>query len=154
MTNVTKSIDVNQPVGRVYNQWTQFETFPQFMDGVTDVRQLDDTHLRWVAEVGGTTKQWDAEITRQEPDRMIAWRAIDGAPNAGTVTFEPLEAERTRVTLEIDAEPEGMKEQAGAAMGILDRQVSGDLDRFRDFIEARGAETGGWRGEVNAGSRR
>lgn len=153
MTTVAKSIEIDLPRRAVYDQWTQFETFPRFMEGVEDVRQIDDTHLHWVAEVAGKTKEWDAEITEQEPDRRIAWKSLSGARNDGVVTFEEVEPNRTRVSLQLDATPEGPLEQIGTAAGLLERRVEGDLERFRDFIKERGAPSGAWRGKVEAGSR-
>jgi uncharacterized membrane protein len=152
MANVTESIDVNVPLSTAYNQWTQFEEFPRFMEGVKSVTQLDDTHLRWVAEVAGQEKDWTAEITEQEPDMRIAWRATSGAENAGVVTFHHIDDNTTRVTLQLDVEPEGVVENAGTALGFLERRVKGDLERFRDFIQGRGTETGAWRGTVEAPS--
>lgn len=154
MATVIQSIDVDVPLRTAYNQWTQFEEFPHFMEGVTSVTQLDDRHLRWVAEVGGATKEWDAEITEQHPDERVAWRATSGAQNAGVVTFHHLDGATTRVTLQMDVDPEGVVENAGVALGFLDRRVKGDLERFKEFIEARGSETGGWRGEVAAPGQR
>ena len=154
MASVVESIDVKVPVSTAYNQWTQFEEFPRFMEGVTSVTQTDDTHLRWVAEVGGKEKEWDAEISEQHADERIAWHAITGAENAGVVTFHRIDDETTRVTLQLDADPEGMVEEVGTALGFLDRRVKGDLERFKEFIESRGAETGAWRGEVEAGAQR
>jgi uncharacterized membrane protein len=153
MSTVEKSIDVNVPLRTAYDQWTQFEEFPRFMEGVQSVRQLDDTRLHWVAEVGGQHKEWDAEITEQEPDQRIAWTSTSGARNAGVVTFHRIDDDTTRVTLNMDVEPEGAMESAGDAMGFLDRQVEGDLERFKEFIEERGAPTGAWRGEVEQRSR-
>jgi len=151
MAAVQHSIDVNVPISVAYDQWTQFETFPSFMDGVESVTQLDDTHVHWVARVAGRRKEWDAEIHEQVPDRRVAWRSLTGARNAGVVTFEPGDDGKTTVTLHMDVEPDGIVEEAGTATGFLDRQVQGDLERFRDFIEARGRETGGWRREVEQG---
>jgi uncharacterized membrane protein len=153
MANVTQSIDVNVPVRTAYDQWTQFEEFPRFMEGVKSVTQIDDTHLRWVAEVAGKTKEWDATITEQIPDERVAWTSTTGAENAGVVTFHRLSEGETRVTLQLDAEPEGVVENVGAGLGFLDRQVKGDLERFKEFVEERGAETGAWRGEVGSTSR-
>lgn len=149
MSNVTKYIDVNVPVRTAYNQWTQFEEFPKFMEGIEQVRQLDDTRMHWVANVGGKTKEWDAKITEQLPDERVAWTNIDGAPNAGVVTFHKLSDTTTRVTLQMDYDPEGLVENVGDALGFVSRRVEGDLQRFKQFIEARGQETGAWRGEVN-----
>ncbi|MDP9402377.1 MAG: SRPBCC family protein [Actinomycetota bacterium] len=148
MGNVQKSIIVDLPVTTVYNQWTQFEDLPEFMEGVEAVTQLDDKRLHWVAEIGGTREEWDAEIIDQSPDRRIAWQAIGGKRNAGAVSFNPLGTERTEVYLELDYETEGLKEKAGDAFGIVDRRVEGDLERFKKFIESRGVETGAWRGNI------
>jgi len=150
MTRVVQSIDVKVPVSSAYNQWTQFEDFPRFMEGVKSVDQIDDTHLRWVAEVAGKDETWDAEITEQHPDERVAWNATSGAENAGVVTFHRIDDETTRVTLQLDADPEGVVENVGTALGFLDRRVKGDLERFKEFIEGRGSETGGWRGDVDA----
>ena len=135
------------PVRTAYNQWTQFESFPQFMEGVEQIERLDDTHLRWKAKVAGRTKEWRAEITEQRPDERVAWRSEDGADNAGVVTFHKLGEGQSRVTVQIDAEPEGPIESVGEALGLLERRVKG-LQRFKGFIEGRGDETGAWRGEV------
>lgn len=152
MANVEKTIDVDVPVRTAYNQWTQFEEFPQFMEGVKEVRQLDDTHLHWVAEIKGKTEEWDAEITEQTPDERIAWTNIDGAGNAGVVSFHYIDPDKTRVILNMDYEPDGIVETVGSALGFVSRRIEGDLERFKKFIEARGSETGGWRGEVDRGS--
>jgi uncharacterized membrane protein len=154
MANVTEWIDVNVPLSTAYNQWTQFEEFPQFMEGVKSVTQLDDTSLRWVAEVAGKEKDWIAEITEQAPDMRVAWRAMSGAENAGVVTFHRIDDDTTRVTLQMDVDPEGIVETAGTALGFLERRVKGDLERFKEFIESRGSETGAWRGTVEAGPSR
>ena len=151
MNSVTEKIEVDVPLSTAYNQWTQFEEFPHFMEGVKSVSQIDDTHLHWVAEVGGNTKEWDAEITQQEPDQIISWRATSGAENSGVVSFHRLDDDRTQVILQLDVEPEGFIENAGAALGVLQGRVKGDLARFKEFIESRGVETGAWRGEVTAG---
>ena len=150
MASVVESIDVKVPVSTAYNQWTQFEEFPHFMEGVKSVTQTDDTHLHWVAEVAGKEKEWDAEISEQHADERIAWRATSGAENAGVVTFHRIDDETTRVTLQMDVDPEGPVENVGTALGFLDRQVKGDLERFKEYIESRGAETGAWRGDVEA----
>ena len=149
MSKVEQSIDVNVPVRAAYDQWTQFESFPQFMEGVQEVRQLDDTHLHWRATIAGKSEEWDAEIVEQRPDQTVIWRSTSGAPNSGTVAFLPLGADATRVSLTLEYEPQGAVERAGDAMGLLRQRVQGDLQRFKDFIEARGQETGGWRGEVH-----
>jgi uncharacterized membrane protein len=154
MASVVESIDVEVPVSTAYNQWTQFEEFPRFMEGVKSVTQIDDTHLHWVAEIAGKDKEWDAEITEQHPDERVAWRATSGAENAGVVTFHRLNDQETRVTLQLDVEPDGPLESVGTALGFLQRRVKGDLERFKEFIESRGRETGAWRGEVEAGAQR
>ena len=148
MATTQKSIEVDLPVSTVYNQWTQFEEFPKFMSGVESVTQLDDKRLHWVAEIAGAREEWDAEIIDQEPDSRIAWRAITGTTNDGVVTFESLGPDSTRVTLELDVEPEGLKEQIGERLGFVSKQVEGDLKRFKEFIESRGVESGAWRGQV------
>ena len=150
MSTVEKSVDVNVPVSTAYNQWTQFEEFPRFMEGVKSVTQTDDTHLRWVAEIAGKEKEWDAEISEQSPDQRIAWHSTSGARNAGVVTFHRLDDNTTRVTLQMDVDPEGVVENVGEFFGVLDGRVEGDMERFKEFIESRGAETGAWRGEVEA----
>ena len=151
MASVTESISVNCPISTVYNQWTQFEEFPRFMEAVESVTQTDDTHLHWVAEINGKRHEWDAEITEQRPDEVIAWRALDGHYNSGRVHFERIDETTTKVTVEMEHETEGMVEALGSAIGSDSRQVKGDLERFKEFIESRGAETGGWRGEVQSG---
>jgi uncharacterized membrane protein len=152
MASVVESIDVKVPVSTAYNQWTQFEEFPRFMEGVESVTQRDDTHLFWKAEVAGKTKEWDAEVTEQKPDERVAWRNISGAENAGVVTFHRIDDETTRVTLQMDVDPEGVVENVGTGLGFLDRRVKGDLERFKEYIEGRGTESGAWRGTVEAGS--
>jgi hemerythrin superfamily protein/carbon monoxide dehydrogenase subunit G len=148
MTKVEKSVEVAVPVSTAYNQWTQFEEFPQFMSGVQQVEQLDDRTLRWVAEIAGVRRQWIATVLEQIPNRKVAWAATEGATNAGAVTFETVGGATTRVTLSLDYEPEGVVEKVGDALNIVERQAVGDLERFKSFIEARGTETGAWRGEV------
>jgi uncharacterized membrane protein len=148
MARVEKDIEVAVPVRTAYNQWTQFEEFPNFMEGVREVRQIDDTHIHWRADIGGREHEWDAEIREQVPDEKIIWQSTSGAMNAGMVKFDPLEGEKTRVHLEMSYEPEGLMEGVGDQLGFLSRRVEGDLERFKEFIEERGAETGAWRGEV------
>ncbi len=148
MAEVMESIDVAVPIGTAYNQWTQFEQFPRFMDGVQSVQQLDDRHLHWAAEIAGKREEWDAEITEQNPDERVAWKATGGKGNAGVVTFHRLDDDVTRVTVQLDWQPEGVTENIGVALGMDDRQVSKDLERFKELIEDRGSETGAWRGEV------
>jgi len=151
MSQVEQSIDVEVPVRVAYDQWTQFEAFPQFMDGVERVVQKDDKTLEWHAVVGGQEKHWEAEIVEQTPDQRVAWRSTSGATNAGVVTFQPTGPNTTRVTLQLEADPEGPVESAGDAMGFLDRRVTGDLERFKEFVEGRGVATGAWRGEIHGG---
>jgi uncharacterized membrane protein len=148
METVEKTVDIDVPVRTAYNQWTQFEEFPRFMDGVESVRQLDDTRLHWVANVGGERKEWDARITEQIPDQRIAWRSEGGEFTAGAVSFRPLEPNRTRLTVHFNYEPKGITEKVGDMLGVVSNRVEGDLERFKDFIEGRGRETGGWRGTV------
>ena len=153
METIEKTIEVEAPVSKVYNQWTQFEEFPQFMEGVKEVRQLDDKHLHWVAKIAGKEKQWDAEILEQVPDQRIAWRSTTGAANSGIVHFRPKDHDHTLVTLQINYEPEGTTENVGDALGMISHRVTGDLKRFRDFIQHRATETGSWRGEIRSGSK-
>ena len=147
MSKIEESIEVSVPVRTAYNQWTQFEEFPRFMEGVEEIRQVDDTHLHWVAEFGGSRHEWDAEITEQKPDERVAWHAVDGKTNAGVVTFHRLDDNKTKVMVQMDWEPEGAIEKAGAAVGADDSRIKGDLERFKELVEADGA-SGGWRGEV------
>ncbi|HEY7969569.1 MAG TPA: SRPBCC family protein [Candidatus Limnocylindrales bacterium] len=153
MSTIVESIDVEVSVRTAYDQWTQFESFPRFMEGVKSVRQLDDTTLEWVAEIAGREERWKARITEQEPDQRVAWTATEGAKNAGVVTFHRLGEGRTRVTLQLEIEPEGPVESIGDALGIVQRRVKGDLDRFKSFIEDRGAASGAWRGTVEQTAR-
>ena len=148
MANMEKSIDVEVPVRTAYNQWTQFEEFPRFMEGVEEIEQLDDKHLHWVAKIAGKREEWDAEITEQTPDQRVAWRSVAGNENAGVVTFHKLDDSKTRVMLQMDYKPEGVVESAGNALGFVGRRIEGDLERFKEFIESRGQETGAWRGSV------
>jgi len=148
METIEKNIEVNVPVREVYNQWTQFEDFPRFMEGVKSVRQLDDKRVHWEAEIGGKKKEWDAEIFEQQPDQRISWRSINGAQNRGTVSFQPLDETRTKVALNLTYEPEGLVERVGGTLGVVAARVEGDLKRFKKFIEEKGASAG-WRGEIH-----
>jgi len=150
MARVEESIDVAVPVSTAYNQWTQFESFPEFMSGVESVTQLTDTTNHWKTRIGGVEREFDTEISEQHPDERVAWRSIDGKTHAGVVTFHRLDDATTRVTVQLDWDPATFTEKAGAALGIDDFQVKSDLRKFKEFIENRGAETGGWRGDVNA----
>ena len=140
-TRVEKSTMVNVPVRRAYDQWTQFEEFPQFMKGVESVTQVEEDRLDWVAEIGGVRRQWEARILEQVPDRKVAWAATEGTTNAGAVTFEELDAGQTSVTLVLDYEPEGLVERAGDALDVVERQAEADLERFKSFIESEGGAT-------------
>jgi uncharacterized membrane protein len=148
MSTIEKSVEVNVPVRTAYNQWTQFEEFPKFMEGVEEVKQLDDTHLHWKAQVAGKDKQWNAVITEQRPDDRIAWKSTDGARNAGVVTFHRLSDQQCKIMLQMDYDTEGAVEAIGDTVGAVSLRVAGDLKRFKEFVEARGRESGAWRGEV------
>lgn len=149
MSTVEKSIDVDVPVRTAYNQWTQFESFPQFMEGVDRIEQTSDTMTHWVTSIGGVTREFDAQITEQHPDERVAWTTVDGPKQAGVVTFHRLEENKTRVMLQMDFAPEGLVEKVGDKLGIVGRRAEGDLERFKKFIESRGAESGAWRGDVD-----
>ena len=151
---IEQSVEVEVPIRQAYDQWTQFEEFPRFMEGVERVEQRDDRNLHWVASFGGQTHEWDAQITEQRPEERVAWRNTDGKDNAGVVTFHKIDDATTRIMVQMDWAPEGIKEQLGSALGADDRRLKADLQRFKEFIEARGRETGGWRGTVPAGNRR
>ena len=147
-TTIEESIEINVPVSVAYNQWTQFEDFPRFMKGVCEVRQIDDTHLYWRADIAGKEEQWDAEITEQLPDHRIAWRSTSGAENAGVVTFHKISDSTTRIMLQMDYGTKGFMEGIGDALGAVKIRTRGDLKRFKKFLEERGSETGAWRGSV------
>jgi uncharacterized membrane protein len=149
-TKVEKSIEVDVPVSTAYNQWTQFEEFPRFMEGVTEVRQVSDTMTHWTTEIGGVKREFDARITEQLPDERVAWTSTGGdVKQAGVVTFHRLDDSHARVTAQMELEPEGLVEKAADATGLISRRVKADLKRFKEFIEDRGSETGAWRGEVD-----
>ena len=148
MSTIEKSVEVNVPVRTAYDQWTQFEEFPRFMEGIEKVTQLDSTHLHWKANIGGKNKEWNAVITEQRPDERIAWKSTQGAKNAGVVTFHRLSEQKSKIMLQMEYEPEGAVENVGDAIGAVSLRVAGDLQRFKEFIETRGRETGAWRGEV------
>ena len=154
MSTIVESIEVDVPVRTAYDQWTQFEEFPEFMEGVKKVEQRSDKTLEWTAKIAGVERTWRAEIVEQKPDERVAWRSTNGARNAGVVTFQPLGETRTRVTLQLDVDPEGPVESAGDALGIVERQVEGDMKRFKEFIEARRQPTGAWRGEIHENATR
>lgn len=148
MARAASEIVVEAPLQQVYNQWTQFEEFPQFMSNVEHVKQLDDRRLHWKAKIGGQEVEWDAEIAEQVPDDKIVWKSVGGAMNYGLVRFDPVGANQTQVHLELSYEPEGVLQKAGDALGMVDRNLEEDLKNFKQFIEERGAATGGWRGEI------
>ena len=151
MPTIQDTVEVEVPLHTAYDQWTQFEEFPQFMENVEEVRQLDDAHLHWVAKVGGRKQEWDAEITRQEPDRCVAWTSTAGLETGGMVTFEELAPSRTRVIVNMHYEGEGAAEKVGSAVGMDERAVHKDLERFKEMIESRGTESGSWRGTIEYG---
>ncbi len=151
MSTITKTVDVHADVTTVYNQWTQFTEFPQFMEGVDRIDQVDDTHTHWVVSVGGVTREFDATITEQHPDERVAWKSDTGPDHAGVVTVHRIDNDTTRVTVQMDIDPEGFAENVADKLGLLDRRVQADLDRFKEFLENRASgETGAWRGDVDA----
>ena len=149
MKTIQKSIEVERPVRTVYNQWTQFEEFPHFMEGVNKVRQIDEQRLHWETEIGLVEREFEAEITEQKPDQLIAWRALGDTKHVGRVTFDALGDTKTRVNLEMAHAPSNFVEKAGDVLGIVGHRIEGDLKRFKAMIEERGTETGGWRGEID-----
>ena len=150
MSQVQESVDVDVPIRTAYDQWTQFESFPQFMDGVESITQIDSTRSHWVTKVGGVQREFDTEVTEQHPDERVAWTSTGGdTKHAGVVTFHRLADAQTRVMIQIDWEPEGFVEKAGSAVGVDSHQVKADAKRFKKFIEERGAETGAWRADVD-----
>jgi len=149
METAEKIIEVNAPLNRVYNQWTQFESFPEFMEGVMEVKQLDDKRLHWKANIGGKAKEWDAEIVEQVPDSLIAWRSVSGPPHNGTVSFRMRGPNRTEIMVRIEFQPQSMLESLAGAFGVVGRRIEEDLQRFKEFIENRPAETGAWRGRIS-----
>jgi uncharacterized membrane protein len=149
MTYKEESVEVDVPVRTAYNQWTQFEDFPKFMDAVEEVVQQDDKRLLWKVKIGGKPLQWSSEISDQTPDERIAWRSTSGPQHGGAVLFTPLDADRTRVTVKIQYEPEGLAENVASALGLVSGRIEHDLEHFKEFIEARGVESGAWRGEIH-----
>ncbi|PRX98624.1 SRPBCC family protein [Allonocardiopsis opalescens] len=149
MSTITKAVDVDVPLPVAYNQWTQFEDFPHFMEGVEQVQQLGPTRTHWRTKIAGATREFDAEITEQHPDERIAWHSVEGPRQAGVVTFHRIDPSHTRVTLQMDIEPEGAVEKIGDALNVVDRRIQGDMNRFKEFIESREIPTGGWRGDVD-----
>jgi uncharacterized membrane protein len=153
MATIEESVEVEVPVRTAYNQWTQFEEFPRFMEGVEQVRQMTDTKLHWVAEIAGQHREWDAEITEQVPDQRISWCSTDGATNSGVVTFHRLGDSKSKVMLQLEFEPEGVMEKAGDKLGMIKGRTKADLKRFKEFIESQGRESGAWRGDVPQGKK-
>ena len=149
MASVVESIDVNVPLSTAYNQWTQFEEFPSFMETVDRITQLDDTHLRWEVSAAGRTEEFDAVITEQIPDTRVAWTTTEGPKHAGAVDFHRLSDSSTQIMVVMDTEPDSLREKAADAVGLARRQVRKDLERFKQMIESRGDESGAWRGEVS-----
>lgn len=150
MSTIERSVEIDAPASTAYGVWTRFEQFPKFMEDVEEVRQTDDRHLHWRARVFGQTEEWDAEITEQIPDKRIAWTSRGGATNAGVVTFHRLSDDRSKVMLQLQYEPQRLSEKVADALGVLTRRVEGDLSRFKEFVEARGAQIEAWRGEIPA----
>ncbi|KPI20618.1 cyclase/dehydrase [Actinobacteria bacterium OV450] len=149
MSQVVESVEVDVPVRTAYNQWTQFESFPHFMEGVERIEQRTDTMTHWVAKIGGVTKEFEAEVTEQIPDERVAWTTRGGdVKQAGVVTFHHLGDNKTKVMLQLDYDPDGFAENVGDKLGFVKRQITGDLKRFKEYIEDRGSETGAWRGQV------
>lgn len=149
MSTKEESVDVAVPIRTAYDQWTQFESFPHFMSGVDSITQVDDLRNHWVTSIAGVTREFDTEIVDQVPDERVAWQSVDGTSHRGVVTFDRLGANQTRVTVVMDFQPEGLVEQVGDKIGVVDRQVKGDLARFKEFIEASGVETGAYRDEIH-----
>ena len=149
MSTITEAVDVDVPIRVAYDQWTQFESFPQFMEGVQEIRQLDATHTHWVIDVAGRVREFDATITEQHPDERVAWTSTAGPTHAGVITFHRLAESKTRVTAQMDIDPEGVVENVADKIGVLGHRVKADMKKFKEFIESRGTETGGWRGEVD-----
>ncbi|AWK72605.1 cyclase [Rhodococcus oxybenzonivorans] len=149
MSTITEAVDVSVPVNTAYNQWTQFEEFPRFMEGVDEIRQIDPTHVHWVVSIAGVKREFDATITEQHPDERVAWKSDDGPNHAGVITFHRLDDDKTRVTAQMDVDPDGFVENVADKLGLLGKRVKGDMARFKEFIESRGTETDAWRGEVD-----
>jgi uncharacterized membrane protein len=148
MSTITEHVDVQVPIRMAYDQWTQFESFPEFMGGVDSISQTDDTHTHWKTTVGGVTREFDTVITEQHPEERVAWKSTDGTTHAGVVTFHKLDDDRSRIMVQMDFVPDGIKEKLGDKLGAPDRRVKADLERFKELIESRGRESGAWRGEV------
>ncbi len=148
MASVEQSIELDVPVRVAYDQWTRFEDFPKFMDGVEEVRQLDPTHTHWRTKVGGKEEEFSAEITEQHPDERVAWHSTSGPSHAGVVTFHRLSDERSKIMLQLDVEPDGVVEKVGAAIGVLGHRTKGDLERFKALVEQRADAPGDFRPQV------
>ncbi|WP_213934895.1 SRPBCC family protein [Rhodococcus sp. B50] len=149
MSTITEAVDVDVPIRIAYNQWTQFESFPHFMEGVREIRQIDDTHVHWVIDIAGQVREFDATITEQHPDERVAWTSDSGPNHAGVITFHRLDENKTRVTAQMDVDPEGFVENVADKFGVLGKRIKSDMQKFKEFIERRGHETGGWRGDVD-----
>jgi len=149
MASLHQSIEIDVPVQTAYNQWTQFEDFPSFMENIEEVQQLDDQHLHWRASIGGAEREWETEITEQIPDQRIAWRTVSGAENRGVVKFEPLGADRTLLTVDVEYQPGTVTEKIGDMLGMVSANIEEDLENFKEFIENQGGETGAWRSEIH-----
>ncbi|WET82347.1 SRPBCC family protein [Amycolatopsis sp. QT-25] len=149
MSTITEMVDVEVPVKTAYDQWTQFESFPQFMEGVEEIRQIDATRTHWVTKFGGVSREFDATITGQHPDERVAWTSESGPDHAGVITFHRLDDNKTRITAQMDIDPEGFAENVADKLGVLDRRIKGDMKRFKEFIESRGRGSGAWRGDVD-----
>jgi uncharacterized membrane protein len=148
MSTIEESIEIDVPVTTAYNQWTQFEEFPSFMEGVESVKQLNDTKLHWIAEIAGVRREWDAEITEQHPDERVAWKSTSGTTNAGVVTFHRIDDNRSKIMLQLEVEPDDLTSKVGDLLGFVRRRATGDLERFKELIESRGTASGSWRGDV------
>ncbi|NUO61177.1 MAG: SRPBCC family protein [Hamadaea sp.] len=151
MSSQTETVEVAVPIHTAYNQWTQFEQFPKFMKRVKEVRQINDTLTHWTVEINGVRREFDAQITEQQPDSRVAWMSTSGTRQGGTVTFQPIDSDHTRVTAQLDLEPEGFAENVADKTGMVGHHVKEDLENFKEFIEQRGSETGAWRGSVEGG---
>jgi uncharacterized membrane protein len=147
MSTIEQSIDVAVPVRAAYDQWTQFEEFPRFMEGVERIDQIDPSHTHWVTSIAGVMREFDAEITEQRPDERVAWRSLDKPRQAGVVTFHRVAPSTTRIMLQMEFEPEGIAEKAADKLDVVKHRVKGDLKRFKTFVETH-SETGAWRGEI------
>ena len=151
MPNAIETVDVNVPVSVAYNQWTKCEEFPKFLSFVESITQVNDTLTEWKVKVGGVEREFEAQITEQHPDERVAWNSTGGqVDHGGVVTFHKLAENETRVTVQLDWQATGLMEKAGAALGVDNYAIKKDLANFKKFIEAKGTDDGGWRGDVQA----